>query len=374
MEPFYPLRLLWCEECLLVQLDEYVRGEEIFSDYAYFSSYSDSWLNHARDYVEQVVSRFGLSHDDFVVEVASNDGYLLQNFVARGIPCLGIDPATNVAAHANRRGVPTRALYFDEAVARDLVAEGRRANLLIGNNVLAHVGRLNEFVAGLKVLLAPHGVLTMEFAHLMRLVEGNQFDTIYHEHFCYFLLLAACRLFESHGLKVFDVEELSTHGGSLRVFVSHLDDAMHPEQPSVCELVRRERDSGFGRSETYAAFAERVAETKRQLLEFLISAKRSGKRIAGYGAPGKGNTLLNYCGVGADFLDFTVDRNPHKQGKYLPGTHIPIYEPSMIEQAKPDYVLILPWNLKDEIIPQMAHVREWGARFVVPVPELRIYD
>jgi SAM-dependent methyltransferase len=372
MEPFYPLHALVCRKCLLVQLREYVRAEDIFSDYAYFSSYSDSWLAHARRYVEAMIERFQLGAQSRVVEVASNDGYLLQYFVAAGVPSLGIEPAANVAEVARRKGISTRVEFFGLEAARRLVAEGVRPDLLLGNNVLAHVPDLNGFVAGLKTLLADDGVITMEFPHLMRLVEGNQFDTIYHEHFCYFSLLAVRRVFAAHGLVLFDVEELPTHGGSLRIYARHHSDAGRPVLPSVGELEARELAAGYGRIETYLDFGERVAETKRKLLEFLIRVRREGKRVAGYGAPGKGNTLLNYCGIRSDMIDYTVDRNPHKHGKLLPGTRIPIYPPERIAETRPDYVLILPWNLKDEIMDQLAYVREWGAQFVVPVPELAV--
>jgi SAM-dependent methyltransferase len=373
MEPFYPLNVLVCDKCLLVQICEYVRAEEIYSEYAYFSSYSDSWLDHARRYVEMAIDRFQLGPDKLVVEVASNDGYLLQNFVARGIPVLGIDPAANVARVAQQRGIHTLVTFFGRRTAAELAAGGTRADLLVGNNVLAHVPDLNGFVAGLKTLLAPGGAITMEFPHLLRLVEGNQFDTIYHEHFSYLSFLVTEQVFGAHGLAIFDVEELGTHGGSLRIYARHAEESDRPVRTSVEELRCRERATGYHRIDTYLGFAERVAETKRKLLEFLIGARRQGKRIAGYGAPGKGNTLLNYCGIRADFLDYTVDRSPYKQGQFLPGTHIPIFPPERLAQTRPDYILILPWNLKDEIMAQLAYARDWGARFVVPIPEVEVY-
>ena len=373
MEPFYPLNVLICDYCLLVQLREYVRAEEIYREYAYFSSYSDSWLNHARRYVKMAIGRFGLGPDKLVVEVASNDGYLLQYFVAQGIPVLGIEPAANVARVAQQKGIPTLVTFFGRQRAAELAAGGTRADLLVGNNVLAHVPDLNGFVAGLKGLLAPGGTITMEFPHLMRLVEGNQFDTIYHEHFSYLSLLVTERVFEAQGLTIFDVEELSTHGGSLRIYARHVEESDRPVLASVEKLRRRETEAGYHQIDTYLSFAERVAETKRKLLEFLIGARRQGKRIAGYGAPGKGNTLLNYCGIRADFLDYTVDRNPYKQGQYLPGTHIPIFAPERLAQTRPDYILILPWNLKDEIMAQLSYTRNWGARFVVPIPEVEVF-
>jgi SAM-dependent methyltransferase len=370
-EPFYPLHVWVCGGCFLVQLEEYVTPGEIFSEYAYFSSYSDSWLRHAEAYVEMATARLGLGPESLVVEVASNDGYLLQYFVKRGVPVLGIEPAANVAEVARRKGVPTEVRFFGEETARALVAAGRRADLILGNNVLAHVPDIRSFVRGLRILLRPGGTVTLEFPHLLRLMRENQFDTIYHEHFSYLSLLALEPLFASERLAVFDVEELPTHGGSLRLFVRHAEDP-RPAGPRVGELLAREREAGLARLETYAAFAEQVRETKRGLLEFLIGAKRAGKRVAGYGAPGKGNTLLNYCGIGTDFLDFTVDRNPYKQGKYTPGTRIPILPPEALAERRPDYVLILPWNLKDEIVEQHAYVHDWGGRFVVPIPEVRV--
>jgi hypothetical protein len=372
-EPFYPLHVRVCGRCFLVQLEEYVSPESIFSDYAYFSSYSDSWLAHAKAYTEKMTTRFNLDSNKLVVEVASNDGYLLQYFVAKKIPVLGIEPAANVAAVAVNLGVPTLVKFFGTATARELVAQGKRADLLLGNNVLAQVPNLNDFVAGMKILLSPTGVITIEFPHLMRLMEENQFDTIYHEHFCYFSFLTAEKIFAAHGLTLFDVEELSTHGGSLRIYARHFEDSAKPLSDRVHELRAREESAGFATLERYHSFAEQVNETKRKLLEFLIQAKRAGKQIAGYGAPGKGNTLLNFCGIRIDFLDYTVDRSPHKQGKFLPGTHIPIYSPDHIRQTRPDYLLILPWNLKDEIMKQNAYIREWGGQFVVPVPEVKVY-
>jgi SAM-dependent methyltransferase len=374
MEPFYPLHVYVCGECFLVQLEEFVSPEEIFSEYAYFSSYADSWVDHMRAYSDMITDRLGLGKGSLVVEVASNDGYLLQHFVRKGIPVLGIEPAANVAKVAVEKGVPTLVKFFGEETARELVAQGKRADLLCGANVLAQVPRLNDFVKGLSVLLAPKGTCTIEFPHLVRLMAENQFDTIYHEHFSYFSFLAAERVFAAHGLVLFDVEELPTHGGSLRVYARHAEDGSRPVTDRARGLRQREIDLGLLSLETYDGFAEQVRETKRKLLEFLIAAKRAGKRIVGYGAPGKGNTLLNYCGVRTDFLDFTVDRNTYKQGKFLPGTHVPIHAPERIREARPDYVLILPWNFSDEIVKQMAHVREWGGKFVVPIPEVRVIE
>jgi SAM-dependent methyltransferase len=374
MEPFFPLHTYVCEHCFLVQLEEYVSPEEIFTEYAYFSSYSDSWVEHMRRYADMITRRLGLGGHSFVVEVASNDGYLLQHFVKKGIPVLGIEPAANVARVAVEKGIPTLVKFFGERTARELAAEGRQADLICGANVLAQVPEPNDFVKGLEILLKPGGVVTLEFPHLMRLMADNQFDTIYHEHFSYFSFVSAEKIFAAQGLAFFDVEELPTHGGSLRVYARRADDATRPVTARAEELRRREIDAGLLRLDSYASFGEQVKETKRKLLEFLIAAKRAGKTVAGYGAPGKGNTLLNYCGIRTDFVDFTVDRNPYKQGKFLPGTHIPIHAPEKIREARPDYLLILPWNLKDEIVEQMAYIREWGGKFVVPIPEVVVLD
>ncbi len=372
MEPFYPLHVYICKECLLVQLEEFTSPQRIFGDYAYFSSYSDSWLEHASKYVDLVCERFKLGQRSRVIEVASNDGYLLQYFVKRGVPVLGIEPAANVAKVAKSKGIPTLVKFFGVQTARGLVARGKRADLLIGNNVLAHVPSVNDFVGGLKIALNSHGVITMEFPHLMRLMEENQFDTIYHEHFSYLSLLAVERIFGKHGLALFDVEELPTHGGSLRVYAKHSDDLSKSISLRLQDLRERERAAGFENFDHYLHFAKRVAETKRKLLIFLVGAKNEGKVVVGYGAPAKGNTLLNYCGVRTDFIEYTVDRSPHKQGQYLPGVRIPIFAPDMIRRTKPDYVLILPWNIKDEVMGQMGFIREWGGRFVVPIPEVKV--
>jgi SAM-dependent methyltransferase len=372
MEPFYPLHVWVCECCYLVQLEEYVSPADIFTEYAYFSSYADTWLAHARTYVDQMTERFGLDATSHVVEVASNDGYLLQYFVEKGIPVLGVEPAANVAQAAVAKGVPTRIEFFGVECAERMVAEGLAADLIAGNNVLAQVPDLNDFVAGLKILLKPGGVMTVEFPHLMRLMAGNQFDTIYHEHFSYFSFITAEKIFAAHQLTLFDVEELSTHGGSLRIYARHTQDAAKPISPRVDELRNRELAAGFTNMAAYASFHEQVKDTKRRLLAFLISARERGKTVAGYGAPGKGNTLLNYCGIRTDFVDFTVDRNPYKQGLYLPGTHIPIYHPDKIAEVQPDYVLILPWNFQDEIMRQLAYIREWGGQFVVPIPSVMV--
>jgi SAM-dependent methyltransferase len=371
-EPFYPLCVYVCGECLLVQLPEEERPEAIFSDYAYFSSYSESWLRHARVYAETMIERFGFGPEHQVVEIASNDGYLLRWFKDRGIPVLGVEPARNVAEAAEAMGIPTLVRFFGEATARDLVAQGTRADLLVGNNVLAHVPDLNDFVEGLKTLLAPRGVLTMEFPHLLRLLEEDQFDTIYHEHYSYFSFLAVRKVFAAHGLDLFDVEELPTHGGSLRIYARHAGQG--PAGGRVAELLAREEAAGLGGIDAYRSFAPRVERLKRGFLRFLIQAREEGKSIAGYGAPAKGNTLLNYCGVRTDFLDYTVDRSPHKQGRYLPGTRIPILSPDRIRETRPDYVLILPWNLKEEVMEQMTDIRAWGGRFVVAVPEVKVFE
>lgn len=372
-EMFYPLHVYVCGSCFLVQLQEYVRPERIFTDYAYFSSYSDSWLHHAKVYTDLIVERFKLGADSQVVELASNDGYLLQYFVKKRIPALGVEPAANVAEAAVQKGVPTIVKFFGAETARDLVADNCKADLLIGNNVLAQVPDLNDFVAGMKILLKPSGVITIEFPHLMRLINENQFDTIYHEHFSYFSFATVERIFAAHRLTIFDVEELSTHGGSLRIYARHSEAADKPVAGSVGDLKAVEEAFGLLRLETYLSFPRKVEETKYKLLVFLVEAKRNGQSIVGYGAPGKGNTLLNYCGIRTDFIDYTVDRNPYKHGKYTPGTHIPIFHPEKIRKTKPDYVVILPWNLKNEIMRQLAYIRDWGGKFVVPIPEVMVY-
>ncbi len=374
MEPFYPLHAYVCDQCFLVQLDEYVTPDDIFSDYAYFSSYSDSWVEHARKYAHRMRERFGFDGNSKVMEIASNDGYLLQHFVAMEIPVLGIEPAANVAEHAIKKGIPTTVRFFGAESAKAIREEFGAADLLLGNNVLAHVPDINDFVSGMKILLKPDGVITMEFPHLYRLMESNQFDTIYHEHFSYLSFFTVEKIFAHHGIILFDVEELKSHGGSIRIFGRHAEDDSKPVGESVHALRRRELDEGFASLQKYRDFEERVKETKRKLLDFLIRVKREGKSVAGYGAPGKGNTLLNYCGIRTDFLDYTVDRSPHKQGRYTPGTRIPILAPERIRETKPDYILILPWNLKQEIMEQMAYVRDWGGKFVVPIPEVQVLD
>jgi len=367
-EVFYPLNVQLCRTCWLAQLGEFVSPTDIFGEYAYFSSFSQAWIDHAKTFCAMAAGRFQLGADSFVLEVASNDGYLLRNFVERGIPCLGIEPAANVARAAEAAGVPTRVAFFDHLLAAELAASGRRADLIVGNNVLAQVPDLNSFVAGLGKALKDEGVLSLEFPHLGRLIAENQFDTIYHEHFSYFTLNSIERLFDSHGLRVFDVEQLWTHGGSLRVFGCHVA-ATRPEEAGVRRIRAMEKDAGLHDERTYSDFSRRVAETKWKLLELLTGCKRSGARIVGYGAPGKGNTLLNYCGIRTDLLDFTVDRNPYKQGRFLPGTRIPVLPPERLDAARPDYVMILPWNLKEEIIGQLSHIGSWGGRFIIPIPE-----
>jgi SAM-dependent methyltransferase len=371
-EVYYPLHVYVCGNCFLVQLDEFESPESIFSDYAYFSSYSDSWLKHADNYCADMKSRFGLGENSFVVEVASNDGYLLQYFVQRNVPVMGIEPAANVAKVAVEKGVPTLVKFFGTRLAEELVSEGRSADLVLGNNVLAQVPDLNDFVEGLKVLLKPEGVLTLEFPHLLKLIEHNEFDTIYHEHFSYFSLLTTVKFMETHGLKVFDVEELLSHGGSLRVFACRAEAQTHPVESNVARVIEDEERAGLNDLNGYKKFAKQVKETKLALLEFLLQAARDGKSVAGYGAPGKSATLLHYCGIGKDLIEYTVDRSPYKQGRFLPGTHIPIHHPDHIRETKPDYVVILPWNLQSEIMKQLQYIREWGGQFVVPIPKATV--
>lgn len=370
-ELYYPLTVYICLECLLVQLPVIKSPAAIFSEYAYFSSFSTSWLAHARRYVEEISERLSLDSSSQVIEIASNDGYLLQYFQQRGVPVLGIDPAANVAEAAIAKGVPTRVEFFDSDYARRLVEDGLQADLIVGNNVLAHVDELTDFVNGLAIALKPGGVVTMEFPHLQRLIEESQFDTIYHEHFSYFSFGVTRRVFADQGLRIFDVEQLSTHGGSLRIYACR-DEDPRPMEPAVEQLLAQEREAGLDRLEGHLGFDEKVRETKRKLLEFLIEARRAGRSVVGYGAAAKGNALLNYCGVGTDLIDYVVDGSPHKQGRFLPGSRIPIHEPERIAETRPDYVLILPWNLKDEIVAQMSEIREWGGRFCVAVPELTV--
>lgn len=370
-ENFYPLHAYVCDNCLLVQLEEFVPPDEIFSDYHYFSSFSDSWVEHTRKYSESMIERLGLNTASLVAEIASNDGYLLQHFVKQNIPVLGVEPAKNVADVANEKGIRTVSRFLGQESGKMIAAEYGRADLLAGNNVLAHVPDINDFVLGLKSMLAADGMLTMEFPHLLRLIENNQFDTIYHEHFSYLSLLAVQKIFRHHGIEIVDVDELPTHGGSLRIYAKH-SDAPCEISPSIDRLLEAERSFGLAGTDVYSNFSEKVRNTKHKLLQFLTEARLNGKTIVGYGAPGKGNTLLNYCGIRQDFLEYTVDRSPYKQGKYTPGTRIPILHPDTIRQTKPDFILILPWNLKNEIIQQMDFVREWGGQFVIPIPEVEV--
>jgi hypothetical protein len=367
MEPFFPLHVFACERCYLVQLEAFVPPDDIFTEYAYFSAYSTAFVEHARQYVKMIGARLGLGPDDLVVELASNDGYLLQHFVGTGVPILGIDPAANVAKAAEERGVPTLVDFFGRATAERLVEEDKRASLIVGNNVLAQVPDLNDFVTGVKVLLRENGTATFEFPHLLRLFDGLLYDTIYHEHFSYFSFATITEILRAHGLDVYDVEEVWTHGGSLRVYAQHAG-GQHETTDSVPELLAHEEQEGLRSPERYARFAEDVKESKRALLELLIRLRREGKQVVGYGAPGKGNTLLNYCGIRTDLLDYTVDRNPYKHGLYTPGTHIPIFAPEKIAETRPDYILVLPWNLIDEIAKQLAYVAEWGGRLIMPLP------
>ena len=367
-EPFYPLHAWVCERCWLVQLEAFESPQSIFGDYAYFSSYSDSWLAHARHYAREMHARLDLNQASQVLEIASNDGYLLQYFRELGVPVLGIEPAANVAEVAVGRGIPTRVAFFGESLGRSLATEGLQADLIAANNVFAHVPDINDFAAGFQHALRPDGVLTLEFPHLLNLIAERQFDTIYHEHFSYLSLGAARRVLERQGLRVFDVEALPTHGGSLRVYACRCASGRWQEQASVRSMLAGEVAAGLETLDTYLAFSESAKATKRDILSFLIEAKRAGRRICGYGAPAKGNTLLNYCGIGTDFIDFTVDRNPVKQGTLLPGSRIPVMEPEALDRARPDLVLVLPWNLRDEIIAQLAHIRSWGGRFLIPIP------
>ncbi|MDY3916919.1 MAG: class I SAM-dependent methyltransferase [Selenomonadaceae bacterium] len=370
----FPLHAYVCEKCFLVQLEEYETPQDIFSDYAYFSSYSTSWLKHAETYTLDMLRNYGIGHQSQVIEVASNDGYLLQYFKRAGVPVLGIEPARNVAKEAmKKRGIPTLSEFFGRDLAQKLRAEGRIADLLIGNNVLAHVPDINDFVAGLQILLADDGFITMEFPHLMQLMGKVQFDTIYHEHFSYLSLLTVQQIFSAHGLRIFHVEELPTHGGSLRIFACHKQSQRFAQRDSVEALLAREQEAGMEQLSTYLAFPQKVREIKYSLLSTLIRLKREGKHIVGYGAAAKGNTLLNYCGIRTEFLDYVADRSPHKQHTLLPGSRIPVVSPEEIMRTKPDYVLILPWNLCDEIMTQMQAIRSWGAKYIVPIPEVRIF-
>lgn len=373
-ERFYPLHTYICESCLLVQLEEFETPNQIFEDYAYFSSYSESWLRHAKTYTQEMIDRFGFNQTSQVIEIASNDGYLLQYFQEQGIPVLGIEPAVNVAKVAKTKGIPSLVKFFGVETAKALVADRNQADLLLGNNVLAHVPDINDFIAGIKIALKPEGILTMEFPHLLQLIQHNQFDTIYHEHFSYFSFLTVEQVFAAHDLVLFDVEELPTHGGSLRIYGKHSETNTSVISDRVTQLKAKEVQAGLDQIETHLKFADKVKVSKRKLLNCLIEIKSQGQSIVGYGAPAKGNTLLNYCGIRTDFIEYTVDRSPHKQGLFLPGTHIPIYHPDKVRETQPDYLLILPWNLKDEIMQQMAYIREWGGKFVVPIPQVEVME
>jgi len=372
-ESFYPLEVYVCEKCFLVQIEAVASSKDIFSsNYAYYSSYSESWLQHCKEYTEIMINRFGFDKDSLVVEIGSNDGYLLQYFKQHNIPVLGVEPASNTAEAARKIGIPTDIAFFDTSYAKRMTETGKLADLIIGNNVLAHNPNLNDFVEGLRIALKSNGLITMEFPHLLQLMEHNQFDTIYHEHFSYFSFLTVEKIFATHGLTLFDVEELPTHGGSLRIYARHKEDNAKPISDRIYGLKQREIDAGYTDINHYLTFGEKVKAIKRDILSFLIQAKEEGKTIVGYGAPAKGNTLLNYCGIKIDFIDYTVDRNQYKQGHYLPGSHIPIEAPDKIEETKPDYVFILPWNLKDEIMEQMAFIRGWGGKFVIPIPKVMV--
>lgn len=372
-ETFYPLKLYVCEKCRLVQVDEYRKFDEIFSrDYLYFSSYSQSWLDHARAYVDMITDRLGLTVSSHVIEVASNDGYLLQYFKEKRIPCLGIEPTKSTAEVSRAKGIPVVEEFFGTVLARDLAGQGKKADLVIGNNVLAHVPDINDFVQGLRLALKDSGVITMEFPHLMRLVERNQFDTIYHEHFSYFSFSTVRNIFEAHGLVIFDVEELPTHGGSLRIYAGHRDDGTKAVSANTRALLNTEIAAGMQTAEYYRGFQAKADKVKSDLLSFLVRQKQAGKKITAYGAAAKGNTLLNYCGIKRDMIDFVVDASPHKQGKFLPGSHIPIVREEQLRKSKPDYVIILPWNIREEIMKQLSYVRRWDAKFVVPIPEIQI--
>lgn len=372
-ETFYPLHAYVCSECYLVQLEEFESPKEIFDDYAYFSSFSKSWLKHAEEYVNMMVKKFKFNLNSKVIEIASNDGYLLQYFRQKNIPVLGIEPAKNVADEAIRKGIPTKSEFFGENLANQLIKENIYADLLVGNNVLAHVPNINDFILGMKKILKPKGIITMEFPHVLKLIEENQFDTIYHEHFSYLSLITVRKIFRKNGLDIFDVEELSTHGGSLRIYGRHVENDTKCISKDVRKVINKEIKIGLDKIEIYMNFSEQVKKTKTDILNFIIHIKNQGKLIVGYGAPAKGNTLLNYCGIGSDFIEYTVDISPHKQGLYLPGTHIPIYEPEKIQETKPDYVIILPWNIKEEIMEQMSFIKEWGGKFVTLIPNIEVY-
>jgi|TARA_B110000467_G_scaffold130309_1_gene124581 2-polyprenyl-3-methyl-5-hydroxy-6-metoxy-1,4-benzoquinol methylase len=371
-EQIFPLHVYVCTNCFLVQLEKFKNPDKIFRDYAYFSSYSETWINHASEYVDKVVDKFELDKNNFVIEIASNDGYLLQNFKNKDIPCLGIEPALNIAKVAKEKGINTIVEFFGTKIAKKLSLEQQKPDLLIGNNVLAHVPDINDFVKGMKILLNSNGIITVEFPHLMKLIQENQFDTIYHEHFSYFSLYTVMKIFEEHNLKIFDVEKLETHGGSLRVYATHKKNATHIINNEVKKVLEEEIEFGIKYISTYTNFQNKIIKVKKQLLDFVDNAKKEKKKIVCYGAAAKGNTLLNYCNIGLDHIDYVVDRSFYKQGLYLPGTHIPIKNPDEIKRTKPDYVLILPWNLQEEISNQINFIKEWDGKFVIPIPEVKI--
>jgi hypothetical protein len=371
-EPFYPLHAYVCKACYLVQLEEIQSPSKIFQNYAYFSSYSSTWLKHCEDYANQVTNRFGLNKNKQVIEIASNDGCLLSFFKEKGIPVLGIEPAKNISMNAEASGIPMINHFFNSKLAQDLTRTKKQADLLIGNNVLAHVPNLNDFVASLKIILKPKGIITLEFPSLLELIEHNQFDTIYHEHFSYFSYLTIEKIFTHHGLSLFDVEELKTHGGSFRIYIQHQENLDNKISENISRIKLREKDYSLDKLDSYQNFSKNIKETKDLLCQFLTKVKQTGKSIAAYGAPAKGNTLLNYCGIGTDFIDYTVDINPNKQGSFLPGTHIPVSHPDKIKTTKPDYLLILPWNIKNEIMEQMKCIRQWGGKFIIPIPKIKV--
>jgi len=374
-EVFYPLKLFVCDKCFLVQIDKYKKSDDIFNkDYAYFSSFSTSWLEHAKKYVDMITDRLGLGAASHVMEIASNDGYLLQYFLKKQIHCFGIEPSANTAQAARKKGVEILEDFFCADLAERLVQEGKKADLIIGNNILAHVPDVNDFVVGLKIALKDNGVITLEFPHLMQLIEQNQFDTIYHEHFSYFSFFTVKLIFEKHGLELFDVERLSTHGGSLRIYGKHKDDASKNISTNVTALLHEEKAKGIQTAKYYDGFQNKADRLKYDLIDFLIKQKKAGKKVAAYGAAAKGNTLLNYCGVKKDLIEFVVDASPHKQDKFLPGSHIPVVKEDEIIRSKPDYVLILPWNIKDEITEQLNYIQKWGGMFVVAVPEIKVIE
>jgi 2-polyprenyl-3-methyl-5-hydroxy-6-metoxy-1,4-benzoquinol methylase len=371
-EKKYPLCAYVCDNCFLVQLDEFEKPENIFEDYAYFSSYSSTWLEHAKNYVNMMIAKFNFDDKNLIIEIASNDGYLLQFFKEKNIPSLGIEPAVNVAKVAKEKGIPTITKFFSINTANELKKDNKNADLIIGNNVLAHVPNLNDFIQGLKILLKSTGIITLEFPHILQLIQKNQFDTIYHEHFSYFSLLTVEKIFLFHGLTIFDVDEIPTHGGSLRIYIKHSENKNISIHERVSILLGKEKGEGLENISTYTNFIKSVNEIKKQLQEFVNDAKNSGKKIVCYGAAAKGNTLLNYCKIGNNFIDYVVDQNPHKQGLFLPGTHIPIKNPDEIKKTKPDYLIIIPWNLKNEIMEEMKIIRNWGGKFVIPIPEVTI--